>query len=497
MSSISVKMIKMLEASIPKMLAEVATHAAISTTHTTPADKNRVIVTADENFEGKRTLYVYDEGTTTWVFVGVVDELPMEIFFTEQRNIYLTTKDRDHIKFGDILPYPDLATLEVKNPALKNKLYMLNNGEIYYYTGTEYKMITGAGGAGGGASETNWLTDVATFADRDTTHTTPAAYDAVKVLVDETHDGQPTWYEHDGTNWLYRGIYFEESLQTIVSNRNTRVDNIEPDTDYVLPFKYIIGNKHLEIYFEGELLTEGIDYVEDTLTVGYVTDKIQFKNSIPKQARLVYRRTLSSIIENAIIARTSKDVVGEYIGLTVNIENNTQTAFSIAPNLPIGTKRTIRKVFGTAEEITINVMEDEFIVEPTRKSLTLTSRGDFWTLVKVTDTRWDIEAGRQRGNGFVREATGVMTCKGESNTLTTGDTPTDAIFVVDNAFVFPKVFKSIPSVTVVGKGLTEFGFATAKDDVTVNGFTAKGGSFNDLVDLKIAYTATGKWYEEV
>ena len=148
MSSISVKMIKMLEASIPKMLAEVTTHAAISTTHLTPADKNRVIVTADENFEGKRTLYVYDEGTTTWVFVGVVDELPMEIFFTEQRNIYLTTKDRDHIKFGDILPYPDLATLEVKNPALKNKLYMLNNGEIYYYTGTEYKKISGGGTSG-------------------------------------------------------------------------------------------------------------------------------------------------------------------------------------------------------------------------------------------------------------------------------------------------------------------------------------------------------------
>ena len=83
MSSISVKMIKMLEASIPKMLAEVATHAAISTTHLTPADKNRVIVTADENFEGKRTLYVYDEGTTTWALpdglTAVVDKQSIKI----------------------------------------------------------------------------------------------------------------------------------------------------------------------------------------------------------------------------------------------------------------------------------------------------------------------------------------------------------------------------------------------------------------------------------
>ena len=488
----------MLEASIPIILAEVVTYADISTTHTTPADKNRVIVTTDENFEGKRTLYAYDLATTAWIFVGVVSELPMEIYFTEQRNLFLTTKDRNHIKFGDILPYPDLNTLQVENPALRFKLYMLNNGDIYYYTGTEYKMITGAGGGGGGgASETNWLTDVATFADRDTTHLIPAAYDAVKVLADETHDGQPTWYEHDGTNWLYRGIYFEESLQTIVSDRNSRVANVEPNVDYELPFKYIIGNKHLEIYFEGELLTKGIDYEEDVLTEGYVSNKIQFKNSIPKQARLVFRRTLSSIIENAIIARTSKDVVGEYIGLTFNVEDNTKTTFNIAPNLPLGTKRTIRKVFDTSEEITISTMEDEFIAEPTRKTLTLTSRGDFWTVVKVTDTRWDIEAGRQRGEGFVREANGVMTCTGESTTLTTGDTPTDAIYTIDEVMTFPKAFKAIPTVTVVGKGVSEFGFATAKDDVTVNGFTAKGGSFNDLVELKIGYIATGKWYEEV
>jgi hypothetical protein len=170
---------------------------------------------------------------------------------------------------------------------------------------------------------------------------------------------------------------------------------------------------------------------------------------------------------------------------------------NIPPNLKLGTKRTIRKLFGTPEEIVIGVMEDEYICEASRKTVTLTSIGDFWTLVKVTDTRWDIEAGRQRGEGFIREANGTMTCTGESSTLTTADTPTDSIYTVDKAFVFPKAFKTIPVVVPVGKGITEYGFATLKDDVTVSGFTARGGSFNDLVELKIAYTATGKWYEEV
>ena len=73
MSSISVKMKKSLENNLYIMLAEVATYADIVTTHLTPQATNRVIVTADENFTDKRTMYAYDG--TDWEFVGVVDEL--------------------------------------------------------------------------------------------------------------------------------------------------------------------------------------------------------------------------------------------------------------------------------------------------------------------------------------------------------------------------------------------------------------------------------------
>ncbi len=493
MSSISIRIKKSLQANLPVLLSEVATYADIALTHLTPANTNRVIVTVDETRSDERTMYVYNSTTTQWEFLGRVVDLPQELFFTEQRNIMLSDKDRDLIKIGDIFPYPDLTTLQTENPALRYKLYMLNNGDIYYYTGTEYKQITGAGGGGSSAAETNWLTDVSTFAERDTTHTTPAADDAVKVLEDETHDGQPTWYLHDGNNWVYQGIYFEESLQVITSERNTRTDDILPNTDYVLPFKYIIDNKHLEIYLEGELLTNGIDYIEDALTVGYVSDKIQFKNTIPKQARIIFRRTLSSIIENAIIARTSKDVVGEYIGLTFNIGDNTKLVFNIPPNLPIGTKRTVRKTFDTNEVITLNVMEDEFIVDATRKSLTLNSTGDFWVLEKITDTRWDVIDGRETGNKFVRNADGTLVCFDESENLTTSDTPLDAVYSVDKAFTYPKAFKTKPVVIPSGYGTSEMAFASVRT-IDVNGCTIIGASFNDLVELKVSYKAIGRWY---
>lgn len=149
MSSISIRIKKSLQANLPVLLSEVATYADIALTHLTPANTNRVIVTVDETRSNERTMYVYNSTTTHWGFLGRVVDLPQELFFTEQRNIMLSDKDRDLIKIGDIFPYPDLTTLQTENPALRYKLYMLNNGDIYYYTGTEYKLVSGGGGAGG------------------------------------------------------------------------------------------------------------------------------------------------------------------------------------------------------------------------------------------------------------------------------------------------------------------------------------------------------------
>ena len=151
-----------------------------------------------------------------------------------------------------------------------------------------------------------WRNSVNTFADI-TSATAPIGMDAVVVLADETRNGQPTQYYHDGYNWIYNGIYFKEALEVVTSERNTRGSDTISGTDFALPLKYVVGSGHLHIYYDEVALVAGVDFTE-VGTAGTVSNKIQFMNTIPNQARLIYKRVISNKFDEQTGKRGKVDV---------------------------------------------------------------------------------------------------------------------------------------------------------------------------------------------
>ena len=301
---------KELESNI-KVLKEVSTYAALSTV-TSPTSGLQVIVLADETHSGKKSKYQYSG--SAWTFVALLDDLDHKLIFTEQHNMYLTNKNKQPVKIGDLLPYDDIDALIAANPAILNKLFITKKGKLYYYnTDGNYKLVSGGGGGAG----TNRLADVATKALIATTYPKPDDYDSVVVTTDETHDGQTTWYYYNGTTWAYQGIYFPETIELVVSERNVRTAVIAPNVDYTIPIKYLVGNGHLEIYLEGEPLVKDVDYIE-VGTNTYVSTKIQFKNTIPKEARITFKRVVSSYIGDSMISRMSTEGWLKYMNEAYN-----------------------------------------------------------------------------------------------------------------------------------------------------------------------------------
>ena len=150
----------------------------------------------------------------------------------------------------------------------------------------------------------NWRTSVNTFADVAGIPT-PLGMDAVVVLADETKNGQPTQYYHDGYNWIYNSVYFKESLEVVVSERNTRGSDTMSGTDFTIPLKYVVGSGHLLIYYDEVALIANVDFIE-VGTLGTVSNKIQFKNTIPKEARLIFKRDIAGKYDETMSARKGK-----------------------------------------------------------------------------------------------------------------------------------------------------------------------------------------------
>ena len=156
----------------------------------------------------------------------------------------------------------------------------------------------------GGTKVLNWRTSVANYA-AVAGILTPSGMDAVVVLADETHDGQPTQYIYDGYAWVYNGVYFKESLQIEISERNVRTDDILLNKDYTLPLYYVVGSGHLEIFYDDSQLLRGADFVE-VGTLANTSNIIQFKNTIPKEARLVFKRDIAGKYDETMSARKGK-----------------------------------------------------------------------------------------------------------------------------------------------------------------------------------------------
>ena len=149
-----------------------------------------------------------------------------------------------------------------------------------------------------------WRNSVNTFVDIASV-TDPIGMDAVVVLADETRNGQPTQYYHDGYNWVYNGIYFKEALEVVTSERNTRGSDTISGTDFTLPLKYVVGSGHLHIYYDEVALVAGVDFTE-VGTAGTVSNKIQFTNTIPKEARLIFKRDIAGKYDETMSARKGK-----------------------------------------------------------------------------------------------------------------------------------------------------------------------------------------------
>lgn len=419
---------KELEANL-ETLKEVATVAALSTI-SSPTNELEALVLADENNSGKKSKYKYNG--TAWVFVTLLEDLDHKLIFTDKQSIYLTNKNKQPIKMGDILPFVDYAALLAANPAIPNKLYMTMKGQLYYYNTTTltYKLISGGGGSGG----SSLLGTVATKALMATTYPNSDDYNSVIVTDDEDYNGQTTWYLWLNNTWNYQGIYFPETLEISVSEKNTRVDVIAPNTDYTIPIGYLVGKGHLSIYLEGELLLKDIDYVE-VGTSTYKSTKIQFKYTIPKEARLVFIRNVASYSGDSMITRLTSEVFLKYAndswsGLntlvtTLGFDNLTKstnvdaTSAAVVKTVPsnckIGTRLLYRKVDSSTNLVTINMPSGETVSRASLTSLTLTSKHDWWEIEKITDTAWALCDGYESGSDvanstFERLANGKQKC---------------------------------------------------------------------------------------
>ena len=489
---------------------------------------DRVIVKVDSTKEDKKTVYEHDG--VSWVYVNKVENIEHEISFTDDHNIYITDKDRKPKLMGDVLPFEDIDDLLDKDPAIYNKLYITKKGKLYYYNRDgAYKLVSGGGGAGG----TNRLPDVATYAEIITTYPKPDDWDCVVVLNDEGHDGQKTWYVFDGAVWAYQGIYFNETLVQEISDRGVRTSVINADTDYELPFEYIIGRKHLEIHVEDELLIQDIDYVEDTLTAGYVSNKIQFKYAIPKEARLIFKRKVSTSEGDSRITRITKDLWLSYANLgwtglnnlvsdlgfdtltkSINVDATAGTVVKTIPsNCRIGTRLLYRKIDSSTNVVTINTPNGETVTKSNLTNTTLTSEGDFWEYEKISSTKWVLRDGFESGRvsvgigfrRFERYHTGVQICLGRVSDDSAPSVVNMALGSYSWSFVAQTLVETYMKPFVGDLPVVTGGAGTkATDDVTIGGLASIEGT--SLISVQItswahemtkrlkSYEAKGRWY---
>jgi hypothetical protein len=91
----------------------------------------------------------------------------------------------------------------------------------------------------------------------------------------------------------------------------------------------------------------------------------------------------------------------------VNV-NAASATITISSGLAIGTQILIRKINAGAGTITIAGSGSEVFTRASFTSVTLTSDGDFWTLEKVSSTRWELTAGVESGEKWIATCNGKL-----------------------------------------------------------------------------------------
>lgn len=132
-------------------------------------------------------------------------------------------------------------------------------------------------------------TNVNTFADVAGI-TTPVNKNMVVVLKDETASNKVTWYTYNVSQWVLMGEYLGSQLQRAISAADTRGAVIHEDTDFTIPFEYVVGRDELAIYVAGGKLSS-TDFIEIG-TAGVRSSKVQFKRAILNGTEIEFVRAV-------------------------------------------------------------------------------------------------------------------------------------------------------------------------------------------------------------
>jgi hypothetical protein len=206
---------------------------------------------------------------------------------------------------------------------------------------------------------------------------------------------------------------------------------------------------------------------------------------------------------NGIIA--SVTVSGNYtVGNEQTVNVTAATAdITIPAGLPIGTRKTIRKLNATTTS-SVNILRSgsEIFTSASLTSVPIFGDGSFWVIEKVTSTRWELVGGsdyRVSGtSSFEKRYDGNMTQLGNVPSYTSSSTLLENnIYYVDMGLVsFLTSFSAAPKVTSTVNQSSGRSWLSASATPTTSGFSPTYLGTNPIFNISqgASYIAEGRWY---
>jgi hypothetical protein len=211
-------------------------------------------------------------------------------------------------------------------------------------------------------------------------------------------------------------------------------------------------------------------------------------------------RIALGLLENQTV--TGNHTIGSELIVNVNAATATIT---LPADLPIGTRKLVRKIHATQGAVTIARSGTEAFTRAALTSVDLNANGDFWLLEKVADTRWELVDGCNTGENsdglWERYPDGTQICRLQELTASIAiTTASGSLFRSANqTWTFPVAF-------VAGDS---FSYAGSINGITVNnsGYlsrTAAPGTGSQTYYItspvpgtgavRLTHQARGRWY---
>lgn len=197
-----------------------------------------------------------------------------------------------------------------------------------------------------------------------------------------------------------------------------------------------------------------------------------------------------------------KDIVFSDLSIdsVFNINSATGTLY-LPTNQPIKTRLLYRKINATQGNITINAQGSEKITSALLSSVTLNADGDFWLLEKVSDTRWDLIAGYERGSNsdgtYARYHNGKQECNMNYTGALTMTQKITGIYTATLNKTFPKAFSSskitLEKGSLIDSASTGLSLVVIGSSVSVVNLVYIG-FVSSITGTSIDMLVTGWWY---